>query len=77
MRKQVEAARKAHDKIMQAIYALAPNGHTPFSECRKLASLDLQAKLDAAQSKIIDLEYKAVAAGKAWRASFGMLVWNR
>jgi hypothetical protein len=40
--------------------------------CHKLASSALQAKLDTARSKIIDLEMQAVSSGKAFRASFGV-----
>ena len=77
LKKQVERAAKRKDKAIDAIYACAHNNITPFSECRKLASHELQTRLDDATRELIHLECEAVSKGKAWRGAFGMLCWYR
>jgi len=76
-RKNVEKAYKARHKIVDAIYALAPNNATPFSECRKLASPELRQAYDEAVSAEVAAEYAAINAGKAYRSSTGGLIFTR
>jgi hypothetical protein len=71
---KVEKARKRKDKFTDEIFALAPTPQTRFQECLALAPADLRA---AYQAALIDAEHAAVAAGKAWFASFGMLTFYR
>ncbi len=75
LKKQVERASIKKYKLVDAIYACAPNNITPFSECKKLASAELRAKLDDATHELIRLECEAVAKCKAWRTSLGTLIW--
>jgi len=49
----------------------------PFSECLNLASHDMREAFYASQLALINAEEDAVSAGKAYRASFGLLIWNR
>jgi len=77
MRKKVEAATARKSKLSDAIFAYAEHGQMKWSECYDRAPEALRAKYDAAQSALIEIEQAAVSAGKAWRASFGMLCWNR
>jgi hypothetical protein len=76
IRKQVEAATIRKSKAVDAIYCYAEHGHMRFSECLERADPDLVAEYNAAVSSLIDLEYQAVSAGKAFRASSGMIIWN-
>lgn len=70
---EVEKARKTKDKFSDAIFALAPTPQTRFWDCHALASAELQNAYRAAQDNLDNAETRAIAAGKAWRASFGML----
>ena len=73
----VARAAKRKEKLIQAIYACAPNDTTPFSECRKLAPQAVRDAFYNADLDLLNAEQAAVSAGKAWRASFGMLTWYR
>lgn len=77
LKQQVLAARKALGKLNDQIYALAPNGETPWSECLKLASHETRQLYHATSAKIAELEYAAVANGKAYPSKFGGLTWYR
>ena len=74
---RVGKARAAKDALVDRIYACAPNNQTPFSGCLALAPRDLVLKFEAAERSLIEAEMAAVSAGKAYRASFGLLTWNR
>lgn len=74
---RVEAARKARDKASGAIYALARSPFHTFSQIMEYAPKTLKDRLYAAETRLITAEHDAIAAGKAWRASFGMLTWYR
>jgi hypothetical protein len=74
---RVGKARAAKDAMIDRIYALAPSSDVPFSECLKLASHDMRETFYASQVALINAEEDAVSAGKAYRASFGLLIWNR
>jgi hypothetical protein len=76
-KKLVARAAVRREKLVQAIYACAPNHETPFSECKKLAPTQIQEAFRNADLDLLAAEQAAVSAGKAWRASFGMLTWNR
>jgi hypothetical protein len=75
-RSRVNSARKKYEKIIQMIYLHnVDNWNRPFSECLKLAPEDLKNKFYNAQQDLLSAESDAVSAGKAWRASFGVLTW--
>jgi hypothetical protein len=74
---RVGKARAVKDAMIDRIYALAPDNQTPFSECLALASHDMREAFYASQLALINAEEDAVSAGKAYRASFGLLIWNR
>lgn len=76
-KKIVARAHKTREKIVDQIYALAPNWQTKFSDCMKLASPELRAAYDESLSAYIKAEYDAIAAGKAYRSESGMFVWSR
>jgi hypothetical protein len=77
MRKQVETYRARYDAAVNAIYALAEHGQMKFSECRALAPQVLRDRLDAARARLDAAEAAAIAKGKAYRCSLGMLAWSR
>jgi len=77
IKRQVDAARKAYDKTVDAVFKLAPNMNTKFTDCLALAGDELREKLETAYSKVICLECDAVSAGKAYRGTFGSLIWYR
>lgn len=73
----VARARKAHDKIVSAVFACAPNTQTRFSDCLKLASDALRATYDSTQSTLIKAECDAIEKGRAYRSTFGHITWYR
>lgn len=77
LRKAIEKATKAKEKAIAAIYALAPNGETKFSDCLKLASVDQVEAYHVAQRAEIEAEQAAIDKGRAYRGTFAMLVWTR
>jgi hypothetical protein len=76
-KEQVKRARKAYDKAVDAIYKFAPNDTTKFNDCLALATTEAAMNLESARSQLNDAEYTAIAAGKAYRESFGSLTWYR
>lgn len=77
LRAHVERARARREKAADAIYAAAyPRRDVVFSECRKLAAPDVVAAWDEAQRALDQIEEEAISKGRAWRASFGLLVWR-
>jgi hypothetical protein len=76
IKRQVIAARKRNDALVNRIYACAPDNQTRFTDCLKLASFELVREYDLNRRTIAELEYAAVAAGKAYPAKSGGLIWN-
>jgi hypothetical protein len=79
-KKLVERARKNWDKASKVLcdWAIANgHGHVKHFALRELVPAQLwQADKDAHKAWR-DAEDVAVAAGKAWRGTFGMLSWYR
>ena len=76
-KKRVEAARKARDKASAAIFGRATDPNHTFGTILEYAPKKLVRAYTDASVRLYRVESDAVDAGKAYRASFGMLAWYR
>ncbi len=60
-----------------AIFTSAWRSDMTLAECRAIAPWNVKTAYDNAVSRLDGLKAEAVASGRAYRGSFGMLVWNR
>lgn len=72
LKKQIAAARKRVDRLMDEIFAYGPNSNTLFSVCLKLAPVELVETLETTRGQVYDLESEAVRSGKAYRTSYSL-----
>ena len=78
LRKQHDRAEKALDHARDRVYAVAhPRRDVAFSECLRMAPPAARERYAAARARVDETEQEAIARGKAWRSSIGLLVWNR
>ena len=77
LKARVAKARAARDKASDAIFAFAAHGQMRWSECYARATQEAREAYDRADDALRSAESAAVSAGRAYRASFGLLVWTR
>lgn len=77
IKQKIARASKARDKASSAIFAFAPDNRTRFLDCYKLATQEAREAYDNSCRALDDAEQAAIDAGKAYRASFGMLTFYR
>jgi uncharacterized protein YPO0396 len=76
-KREVARTRAALDKAVTRVYAAAPNDQMRFWDCLALAHPDVAAAYAAARDALDTTEQDAISAGKAYRASFGLLRFYR
>ena len=69
-------ARARLDAVVSLIFSHAPDARTTFADCLALAPDDVRARYHAARQAVEDAEQAAVSAGRASRASHGLLIWK-
>ena len=74
---KVRTLRAKLDKAVDAVYAAAPSGQTPFNGCLAAASEAVRSAYHAARAALDTAELEAIGKGKAYRGAFGMLAWYR
>lgn len=69
-------ARARLDAIVSLIFAHAPDARTAFADCLALVPDDVRARYHAERQAVEDAEHAAISAGRAFRASHGLLIWK-
>ena len=77
LRRRLNDALVDLDARRNEIYAAAPTNNVPWNQCWLRATGTVQDNFLRAQSRADELESQAIAAGKAWRNSLGLLSWYR
>lgn len=75
-RKACEAAYKARDKAAAPIWQECERDNARFSEGMARVSTEVRDAYHAAMTRVTEAEHTAISAGKAWRSTIGMLIWN-
>lgn len=75
-RQRVERARVRLGRARDDVYAAAhPRSDVPLSRCLAIADEATRERYETALAEVDAAERAAIAAGKAWRASVGLLLW--
>lgn len=73
---RVDKARAERDAAADAVFAFAEHANMRFSDCFARADAETRAKYEASLSAVSAAEDAAIDKGRAYRGSFGMLVWR-
>lgn len=76
MRNTIAKLQAKLEDVKARVYACGES-HMPLATCLSLAPYTLADEYGAVVQALSAAEDRAVAAGKAYRGSFGMLAWNR
>lgn len=71
---RVEAASKKRRAASDAIFSFAKHPQMRWSECFEIADANAKEAFEAADDALLEAERSAIAKGKAYRASFGLLI---
>lgn len=69
-RKRLDGLRAAQATAMNAVWDAAPDNHTPFMECLRMAGPDVAATYRDASSAVTEYERELVRDGRGWLNTF-------